>query len=860
VSENPQQVPVSRGDAGARLPRGHTIGRYEVVRLLGVGGMGQVYLARDATLERLVALKFVDRRLSDSADRSVMLREARDAASLTHPGIAHVYDVLDHEGEIVIVMEFVAGTSLGERIQSGPCGAAECLRLGAMVADALAHAHAAGLVHCDIKPANIQLLPDGGVKILDFGVARRFALSPQATTAAGQSVHGGTPGYMSPEQAFGLPVDQRSDVFSLGVVLFEMLTMRRPFETGETWLEPVHAALGEAPDLEPTPEVPERLRRVIRQAIQRDPAARFQTAGEMRDALRGEPTTAVAGPTASRWRQALFAWTLVACLAVVLVALALRLPRPPRDPVLLVLPLQSAAGGPDATVGRGVAEMVISELWAVRELAVVRSPGSEEADPVRAARTTGASMVLSGTVRPLPGKTLAIRLELRSAPRWSVTWTNSYHVPADGYLGLKRTVLRDVLQALAHAGAVAAPSAGPSPLPHAASGPAFAHYVSGRAALERRDLPGSIDRAVDAFERAIAEDAGFSLAHAGLAEACLLKYDTTDDSTWVVRGQQAAERAVETGRSSAQAHFALGLLLDVTGKSDEAIAELRTAIDLQPLYDDAHRLLGRVLAKRGQSAEALTELQKAVAIRPGFWQNHTELGLTHFEAGRYECAIASFMQVTALQPESPRGFLMLGAALMARDDLQAALAAFTRATTLQADADGYSNIGTIDYWLGQYQKAHDSNQYAIRLRPTEPLFHRNLGDVELKLKRTANARASYGRAKALTEAQLRVSRGDLLLQSRLAVYEAKLGNAAVATALIGTALRQGSGNAEVLYNAAVVQALGGQRATAMTSLAAAIKAGISGQVARRDDDLASLHSPEFDVVTRSGPVVAPGCS
>jgi tetratricopeptide (TPR) repeat protein len=339
-----------------------------------------------------------------------------------------------------------------------------------------------------------------------------------------------------------------------------------------------------------------------------------------------------------------------------------------------------------------------------------------------------------------------------------------------------------------------------------------------------------------------------------------LKYSTTDESSWVVLGQAAAERAVQTDPASAQAHYALGLLLDATGKSDQAVSELRTAIDLQPMNDDAHRLLGRVLAKRGQSEDGLAELQKAVAIRPGFWQNHIEVGLTHFEAGSYDCAIGSFMQVTALQPESPRGFLALGAAQMARDDLPAALEAFTRATALQPDADAYTNIGTIEYWLGQYQKAYDSNQHAIRLRETEPLFHRNLGDVELKLKRTANARTSFERAKSLTEAQLRVSPGDALLESRLAVYEAKLGHAAPASAGIAKALQRGSGNAEVLYNAAVVQALGGQRAAAMTSLAAAIKTGISGQVARRDDDLAVLHSPEFDQVTRGGRSVARRCS
>ena len=857
----PEHLPPGRA---ALWPEGHTIGRYEIVRLLGSGGMGQVYLARDARLQRLVALKCVDRRLAaDSAERHLMLREARAAAGLTHPGIAHVYDVLDHDGDIVIVMEFAAGTSLRGRLAQGPCSVDETLRIGATIADALAHAHANGLVHCDIKPANIQLLPDGAVKILDFGVARRVVLPAQATTMEGQALLGGTPGYMSPEQAFGLPVDARSDVYSLGVVLFEMLTAKRPFESARPGASSIASALAEAAGGEqPADGVAGRLRTAIARALEHDPALRYQSAAEMRDALRGAAESKAGRlPSRSRrGRKVLLGWAIVVALLLIVSGIGVRLQRGPADPVLMVGPLTTAAGEVDVALAQGIAEMVFSEMSTVRELAVVRpSSSSADPDPAAAARASGATMILTGSVRGGPERAPSVHLELRSAPAWEVSWTRAYAVPARGYLGLRRTITRDVLQALTHAGAV--PLSLPAAAAPAAPDPeAFAEYVKGRAALERRDLPGSIDRAVQAFEAAIARDQDFSLAHAGLAEASWLKYRTTDDSTWVVRGQQAAERAVETDSTSAQAHYSLGLLLDATGRSDEAVAELRAALDLQPLNDDAHRLLGRVLARRGRYEEGLAELQKAVAIRPGFWQNHIEVGLTHFEAGNYECAIASFMQVTALQPESPRGFLMLGAAQMARDELPAALDAFTRAITLQPDADAYTNIGTIQYWLGQYQRAYESNRQAIHLRPTEPLFHRNLGDVEMQLNRQAAALASYRRARMLTEAQLRVNPADPLLQSRLAVYEAKLGRLAPAADLIRTALVKGRGNAEVLYNAAVVQALDGQRAAAIASLTSAIQTGISGQVARRDHDLSVLHSPEFDQITAGGAPAGRRCS
>jgi tetratricopeptide (TPR) repeat protein len=270
------------------LAAGTRIGPYEILRLLGAGGMGQVYLARDTRLERVVALKRVVRGVAaDPVARARVLREARAAGSLTHPGIAQVYDVIEDSGALVIVMEYVEGMSLRDRLSQGPFGVAESIRICLTVADALGHAHAAGVVHCDIKPANMQLLPAGGVKILDFGIARRFAARPSQTTEAQGGV-AGTPGYMSPEQALGRPLDQRSDLFSLGVVLFEMLAGERAFDAGggPRWFDAVYALLGNTPDYSRLgPNAPAALREVITRVLQWDPAARYQDAAEFQQAL-----------------------------------------------------------------------------------------------------------------------------------------------------------------------------------------------------------------------------------------------------------------------------------------------------------------------------------------------------------------------------------------------------------------------------------------------------------------------------------------------------------------------------------------------------------------------------------------------
>lgn len=294
-------------DLAARLSPGSTVGPYEIVRPLGAGGMGEVYLAADPRLGRQVALKCVSSRIAgDPSARARTLREARAAARLTHPAIAGIYDVLDHDdGTVVIVMEYVEGQSLAERLKRGPLETLEAVDIAVAVAEALTHAHDAGIVHCDIKPANIQLTRGGRVKVLDFGIARSLFQAPDAPTATSDHAPriAGTPGYMSPEQALGRAVDGRSDVFSLGVVLFEMLAGRRPFEARDRWLEPLQAVLGEATD-----DV-DRLRGrvsagllpVLQRALQREPGRRFGTAQELLEALR-HVRLALAGGS---WRERL---------------------------------------------------------------------------------------------------------------------------------------------------------------------------------------------------------------------------------------------------------------------------------------------------------------------------------------------------------------------------------------------------------------------------------------------------------------------------------------------------------------------------------------------------------------------------
>jgi serine/threonine protein kinase len=278
----------SEAPAAFEFTPGHAAGPYVFTAPLGKGGGGEVYRARDSRLQRDVAIKVL--RAKDAAEGARRVREARAAAQLNHRSIAAIYDVFDMAGRTYIVQEYVAGDTLADRMRHRTFPAADIFQLGTAIADAVAHAHAAGIVHCDLKPGNIRFASDGGIKILDFGLARRAPeRASRAADVTGLSASSlqelgiGTPGYMSPEQLLGSSVDCRSDVYSLGVILFEMAAGQRPFSATDMMSTAVAVLTSPLPDLPRS--VPRRLRAIIARCLERTPEDRYASAAELRAAL-----------------------------------------------------------------------------------------------------------------------------------------------------------------------------------------------------------------------------------------------------------------------------------------------------------------------------------------------------------------------------------------------------------------------------------------------------------------------------------------------------------------------------------------------------------------------------------------------
>jgi TolB-like protein len=495
------------------LGEGARVGRFEVVRRVGIGGMGVTYLARDPELQRDVALKVLSSTATESHDGpDRLLHEARATSKLDHPSIATVYDIgrLD-DGRLFMAMAYYRGRTLAERIREGPVPTWQALEIAERVADALRAADQAGIVHRDVKPANIMLLDDGGVRVLDFGIARDLT----ASGAAGAPT-AGTLRYMSPERIRGEEGDVRSDLWSLGVVLCEMLTGRRPFD-GDSDAAIVERIREADPALADAPELGEDVRALLRRCLASEPSERFADASALLDALR---RAARAGPgrrVARRRRQ-------LATAAVVATAAggAVVLTRPgsevdPAAAVLAVLPIVPATSDPDATaLGRELAVTVAMNLDGVGGIQVVdplsvlglpelRDPATSQDERIRAALALGATGVVAGTLTSL-GDRMRVTANLVRGADGEVVARTSVTGPASDLLGLTDSLSWHVLRDVWREREPPTPSIGGLTT---RSFPALRDFLTG----ERAIAEGRFREAPESFARAVAADSTFWLAY-----------------------------------------------------------------------------------------------------------------------------------------------------------------------------------------------------------------------------------------------------------------------------------------------------------------------------------------------------------
>ena len=843
---------------------GETIGPFRILRKLGAGGMGDVYLAEDTRLDRKVALKCPSESWLASADaRARLHREARAAARLNHPNIAAIYDVFDIDARPYIVIEYVEGEALSTIAARGPLPVDQAVRIVRQLAEALEAAHSNGVIHRDLKPANVMITPSGVAKVLDFGLARtaesRSAASQQLTEA-GQIL--GTPDYMAPEQFVGRTADERSDLYSLGAVLYELVTGRRPFEAGDP-VGRVMSGLTPPPAREQNPNLPPALDRLLTKALALDPRERFQSASDFRrelDIIAGSLSNAQTGIVPGVipwWRVRRLRWTagLIATL-LALIAIGVPLarkwtaaPAPRTDvPVVAVIPLRNDTG--DAAndyLGVAFSDSLITGLAAVRSVAVVSRVPPEDfkkagGEPRKIAAALGAGYVIHGAFQRA-GDRLKVTVHLVQ-PDNAVAWARDYEDYAHNIFELQRLLAVGVSEGLRLALSPADRQRLESP--PTANLAAHRAYSEARIWLEQPVRPGAIDTAIKLFREAIDRDQQFALAYSGLGNALWERYNALQNPADAEAAIEAIEHARNKDSANPLIHLALAESYERRGRLEDAVREANAVLTLQPNNDDAHRLLGRVYTRQGQADKAISEYEKAIRIRPNYWRNHAAVGAMYYRSGRFSEAAIAYGQVITLEPDNAAGYMNLGAAMHASGNTLGAIEQYKKSIEKGPSAVAYSNLGVIYQSQRRFDDAIEAFEGAIRLAPARPVTHKNLGDAYRRKGDTRAAAAAYERVIELATKTLSVNAKSADMLSLIAVCEAKLGRFDRARSRIAEARQAEPDNATALARAAAIDVLAGRTAAGLELLELAIEKGYSRSFARDDDEFMVVREhPKF---------------
>ncbi|HEX4439104.1 MAG TPA: protein kinase [Thermoanaerobaculia bacterium] len=846
------------------LPAGTRLGSYEILDAIGAGGMGEVYRALDTKLRREVAIKILPEAFSQDAERLARFeREARLLAALNNPSIATIYGMEQEGGRGFIVMELVDGQDLGARLGAGPLPASEALRIARQIAEALEAAHARGVIHCDLKPANVALTRDGRVKLLDFGLARAFApertstdLSHSPTITADLAPAGnvfGTVSYMSPEQARGREIDKRTDLWAFGCVLFEMLSGRKAF-TGESIPDTLAAIFEAEPDWGALPpRVPGRVRELLRRCIQKDPNRRLRDAGDARIELDESFSGQTHELPETSWRRssrktAVWAAT-AAALAAVAVVLLLRGRRPetaaPRS--LAVLPFRNLTGEPSGELmGAGLAETVSVRLANVPGLNVVTPRAASEAvqegsDFAKVARRLGATTLLSGTLQ-------------RENERFRITYrildATGQQIAANALDGSELFALQDrVADGVARDLRLRA-GGRRTPVPTGLDTTSQQErYLQALGLLQRYDRRDGIERAVEILRPLAEENPQSALVQAAVGRANLAMFDFTKDRTWADKAVRAADAARTLDPALPEVDVIRGETLLATGRPADALEAFRRALSQRPSDVDALLGLGRASQLAGDDAAAEAQFRRAVELQPGF-AVFNQLGALYADHGRWTDAAAMFRRATQVAPDSYRAYSNLGGVSVLACDFPSALTAFRQALRLRpTDPVAASNLGMTQLWTGRTAEAAATLEAAVKQAPKDWQILANYADALTAQGQTEKARDGYERSIALCREAIALNPTDPVAHSSLGTSLARLGRGDEASKQIQTALALDQKEPSVLWDAAVVSMLRGRTPEALTWLRKAADAGYCREIIARQPEFASVReSAEFRAI------------
>jgi serine/threonine-protein kinase len=806
---------------------GRQFAAYDLQEQLGSGGMGAVYRATDRRIGRIVAIKLIRADLLQSPNvRIRFTQEARAVGALNHPGIATLYDVSLDGDTPYIVMEYLPGKSLRHRIGGSPMSLSEILRLGIQIASGLEHAHLHGVIHRDLKPANILFSGDGNPKIIDFGLAQ----TPDSTGVTQTGVMVGTAAYMSPEQACGTPLDARSDMFSFGVILYEMAVGRNPFTCDNIPATMHRIAYEELPPLDVVrPELPAALTRLIGRLIQKRPDDRPRNLGgviaELRSLMSSSDSALTAGDTAPMTQllpppraNRRFAAALVVLILLISMAAGTwwfldrgNHARLPDTRQLVVLPFESLSHDPlDQAYCDGLVELLTSSLsqmerfhktlWVIPSADVRRYQLHSVSD---ARKTFPVNLAVTGSLQNYGGQVLVI---VNLSDALTTRQIASRIIPVTAaergqFMPRLTSALLEMLDLAGQSAAVG--NALRSDKSDSTS--AWSSYLQGRGFLQHSELPDNVVRAIEVLEKSVAADPKFAMSRATLADAYLRRYTVTRDRVWLAKADQMAHQSLDLDGSPAFIHLVLGRLARATGQPGQAISEITQAVSIDPLNVSAYTNLALAYGDAERPTDAERAYQKAVQIRPGYWPAYSNLGVFYELRGQYDKALEQLMLVVKLAPEYPEGHNTLGSLFYDMERFDDAMTEFDKALSLRPTALTYSNRGDIYRLRGDYEDAKKDYERGLNVDRSIPLIWGNLADAEEQIPSfAAQAPEAYGQAITLSREQLAVNPRDADLRAGMAYFLAKSSNCPEARENIAEARKLAPDRIAVLFRSAKV--------------------------------------------------------
>ena len=859
--------------------------RYEIQGVLGQGGMGAVYKARDRELDRLIALKVIRPELA--TDPAILQRFKQElilSRNITHKNVVRIFDLGEADGIRFISMEYVDGEDLRTILRrDGKFSPKDAISVVEQVCRALDSAHSEGVIHRDLKPQNIMRDKHGRIVVMDFGLAR--SLGDSGMTQTGAIV--GTIEYMSPEQALGSTLDQRSDIFSVGLIFYELLTGKAPYEADTaiaSLMKRTREEARSASDVDSS--VPKSLSAIVSRCLEREPANRYHSAVELLQQL----TTWEANPNISaetlsqmiphpiirreRFNLELpgksWMWIAGAVLVVALATYAGRtllnragtsagevaegIPSLKQGKYVAILPLKKV--GDEKALGYvadGIEEALAAKLFQLKE---VHLASSDEVDKVVAkdlplsklARELGVNLVLQGMVQGNSDK-LRVTLSLDDAATGKRLWSQEFPGAPGDVLALEDQIYGNVSTALALKPTDEEQArVGAHPTENVK---AYDLYLQGRNTLRNGHSQDAYNQAVGLFEQAIEKDPNFALAYTGLADSSIRMYGETKESIWAQKATLAAQHAEQLSNNLPEVHLSLGSVYSTTGKNTEAVTELKRALELAPNSDEAYRNLGDAYKRSGQTDEAIAAFQKAVAANSYNWSNHISLGNAYLELGDTAKALPEFQKVIEIASDSPLGYEGVGSVYLRQGKWSEAIPEYQKALALAPDSPTYSNLGTAYFFLKNYDQASKMYEKAVAMTPNNEELLGNLGDAYRWLGHSDQAATAYGKAISLAFQELQVNPRSATIMGDLGLLYAKKGDAANALQYTNQARAINPDEVYLMYSEAQVKTLIGKPEDALKSLRLALDKGYSAQEAWNDPDLQKLQAlPQFSQLVK----------